>query len=128
VVDGGWSVIEIGVKLRDLLARHGLDLRIAEQIGVLGQGDDEGLVGEIHRYQGYFELLAGGSQFRVGPIHAGNGMIIGPGHGVLVLDFLRVDGRGRGLRQCGGGGRQKQQDNQMSHDNAMISDDTPAGQ
>ena len=115
VVDGGGRVIEIGVKLGDLLARDGVNLRVAEEVGVFREGDDEGLVGEVDGDQRDLELLAGGDEFGVGPIDAGDGVIVGPGHGVLVLDFLGIDGRRRDGLSQGGAGGENQKDDKGSH-------------
>ena len=56
---GAGRVVEIGVELRHLFARDGVDLRIAEQVGLLRQGDDERLIGKIDRHERHLELLLG---------------------------------------------------------------------
>ena len=89
---------EVGVELRDLVARDGVDLRVAEGVRALRQGDDERLAREIDADDGQLEAALRLDR-RVGPVDAGDGAVVGPGHRVLVLDALGVDGAGDGAAE-----------------------------
>ena len=70
---------------------------------MFGQGDDKGLIGEIHGDQGHFESPLG-LERRIGPIDAGNGAIVVPGHVLLVPDLLGINGGGDRRRSSWAGG------------------------
>jgi hypothetical protein len=75
---------------RDVLDRHRIDPRVAEDVRFLRQSDHERLIRKIHGNDRDSELTRR-NQRRIGPIQAGDRMVVVPGHVLLVLASLRID-------------------------------------
>ena len=77
---------------RNVRPRDRIDLRVAEGIAQPGLSDHEGLVGEVDRDERDPQLAAGRYAGRIGPVGTGYGVVVGPGHVLLVLPVLGIDG------------------------------------
>ena len=113
-------VQEVGVELRNLLARDGVRerRRVAEDVRARGQRDRErpvGIVDEDQRdapparrpdYWGRVRAAVRRREARVGVVRSGNRLVVGPGQIVLERPVLRVDRRRRRSRSrpCNNGG------------------------